>query len=331
MHASNSIVGKPVCLASICLLMIQATLSPCELRAMEQRVGNSIDSVTEAESSVPPFPSGSGLNSGGTGSATRTFSPVESIQEINRRSLERILNESREEERESLTDILATFIAFVFLATQDEPPSIFADPPQLTQRPEEATIQGAVVAKTDPFLGRTLRITNPFDEAILYRLETSIDIDALDNASAFSEATHVAEIFDTGGDPGAELTYNVGYTLRQIDSGERLSAPIFFGGTVVDGEVGAVNESDANFGLGEDFDEILQSAFLTISPGDTAVVTSIATFGDADTPLIPLELIGSALAIVDEFGAGVPEPSAAIVLMTAGLLFIPTRRSPPTA
>lgn len=181
----------------------------------------------------------------------------------------------------------------------------------------------------DPFLAHRIRVTNPLDVTVVYRLETTLDIDTLDGFTAVAAGRFSAEVFDTGGDPGAELEFSIGYTLRQVTSGDELSAPIGHSGTIIEGAASTRDTGPNNLTNSEDFDRILSSTFLTLSPGDTAVITSIGDFGDATLPLTGLDAIEPNLAVIEtgfENFFAVPEPGVGAMIGGAGALAARRRR-----
>lgn len=184
-------------------------------------------------------------------------------------------------------------------------------------------------ANSDPYLARRIEITNPYNETITFRFEDAIESVGLDPLSAVGAGRFAAQVFDTGGDPGAQLEFNLGHTLRQAESGDDLSVEVGHSGLIQEGEL-STHEVGPLTGFAvalEEFDRILSSAFLTISPGDTAVVTTIGNFGDDTFPLTSLDLIESDLAIVTAVGDSllVLEPTS-LALLGVGCLATRRRR-----
>lgn len=323
-------------------LLVPATATEGAPEGVEQNLLNSASAVTEAANSMPPFRRGGGLNDSEetreglafTQTGVATFSPGSKVIEVIDTTFGQVfLKESSGQQPSQF--IGGKFLAFFALGTLTGPPQPNGDiettfvAAGFQDTIRQATFQNSVVAQSDPYLGRTLRVTNPLDEGVVYRFETSLDIDALDSATTRGEALFTAEVLDTGGDAGAHLTYNVGHTLRQVDSGDRLSVGLNFSGSITEGVVDTLSPSVSGIGLGEDFDEILVSAFLTLSPGDTAVVTSIASFGDNVMPLIAPSEIAPVLDFVDDFASnfeGIPEPSSVLLLIACTVSVIASRK-----
>ncbi|MEM9185813.1 MAG: hypothetical protein AAGB00_04880 [Planctomycetota bacterium] len=177
------------------------------------------------------------------------------------------------------------------------------------------------VGNSDPFLARRIEVRNPLDEVVTFRFEAALEMVPLD-FTATAQGRFSAEVFDTGGDLGAELTFNSAYTLRQADSLEELSIPLQHSGTVNDSDLSTLDVGPVgSFAISpEDFDRMLSSVFLTLSPGDTAVITTIGTFGDSTTSLIPLSEIEAALASGIEFADSIPEPNAIGLFVVGGVM-----------
>lgn len=215
---------------------------------------------------------------------------------------------------------------------RDEASGLFEFNPDQHEAVGEAVVAAAnintfaatqTVGDSDPYLAQRIEVTNPFNEEILFRFEAALEIVPLEPITAVGEGRFRAEVFDTGGDPGASLEFSLGHTLRQADSGQELSAPVSHFGDITDGEVSALDVGPATgFAVAlEDFDRILSSAFLTLSPGDRAVVTMIGSFGDQETPTRPLGGIEAKLTELKEFADSivVPEPSGTMMLLLAAI------------
>lgn len=181
------------------------------------------------------------------------------------------------------------------------------------------------VGGADPFLATSIRVTNPYDVGVTYRFETSLDIAALDTNTAVLEGKIVTELFDSGGLPGAELTFNAGFTVRGENSQDQFFVfDLEDSGTIGPGEVSLkdLSEQSLRFGPGEPIDKILSSVFLTLTPGDTAVVTVIGNFGDAGTPLFDLAAIESSLQLTSDFARSfaIPEPTIFALIVTGSVM-----------
>lgn len=293
---------------------------------------NSLDSDPAFQLSVP-----SGINSAGAGTdGLFPFLAVDTDGKTDR------IADVATDNRDAAVDLIASLIAEAIGFTTDNP---FAQVEAqiwliyLANAAEAGTLDLSDLSElsqplvsglgnSDPYLARTIRITNNHDVPFLFRIETALETVVLDGATSVGEARFQAEVFDTGGDPGAELEFSLGHTLRDIDSGLEFVTPLSFEDTITDGQIASFENTGDRFGFLEDFDRILQSALLSISPGDTAVVSMIGNFGDATFPLEDLEQIANDLALVDaavEAAFVVPEP-ASLVLAAIGVAALSRRR-----
>ncbi|WP_425396193.1 PEP-CTERM sorting domain-containing protein [Aeoliella sp.] len=187
------------------------------------------------------------------------------------------------------------------------------------------------VGNSDPYLARRIEVTNPFDETTTFRFEAALETVPLDPLTATAEGRFSAEVFDTGGDIGAELVFNLGHTIRQADSLEDLALQLDHSGTINEGEISTLDvDPITGFAVAlEDFDRILSSVFLTLSPGDTAVVTTIGNFGDETFPLASLTNIEADLATSVAVGnlSIVPEPASVLLLCLGSFGLLIRRRT----
>ena len=187
------------------------------------------------------------------------------------------------------------------------------------------------IANSDPYIARQIEVTNPFDVTTTFRFEAALETVGLSPLSTVAEGRFSAEVFDTGGEVGAELQFNLGHTLRQANSLEELSIQVGHAGVINEGEL-STRQVDPITGFAvalEDFDRMLSSVFLTLSPGDTAIVTTIGNFGDDTFPLTPLDEIQTDLSAVVAFGnvlLSVPEPSSVVLAMVAWAIGLCRRR-----
>lgn len=185
------------------------------------------------------------------------------------------------------------------------------------------------VGDTDPFLAFEVIVANPYDEPATFRFEQQLEIEPLDEFLAVREGFFLAEVFDTGGDAGASLSYNLGFTSRLTDDGSELST-LSSGGSITDADPAQQQLIAESFiGAGSEIDAMLGSAFLTLSPGDTARVQLIGSFGDDVMPLVPVgeirDLLDFSVDAVDSLRA-IPEPAAA-VLLTLAMACLAARRA----
>lgn len=312
----------------LALLAFVSCLSGDQARAQFSLL-NSLDADPAFQLSIP-----SGINSAGAG--TDGLFPFLALDTDGK--TDRIADVATDD-RDAAVDLIAFLLAQAIGFTTDDP---FAQVEAevwlilLLNAAEAGTLDLSELSQplvtglgnSDPYLARTIRVTNNHDVPFLFRIETALETVVLDGATSVGEARFQAEVFDTGGDPGAELEFSLGHTLRDIDSGLEFVTPLSFEDTITDGQIASFETTGDRFGFLEDFDRILQSAFLTISPGDTAVVSMIGNFGDATFPLADINQISADLAAIDatvEAALAIPEPGT-LLLSLLGVTGVTQRR-----
>lgn len=238
-----------------------------------------------------------------------------------------ILTDLLESQTNSPTGVFAGFIAaFAFNGQITE-----EDQPGLNLLAQDFL---AAFLNPDPSMGYQLNFTNTLDVPAVVAVNLTSDINPpitlTENASA--NAFVHAEVFDTGGDPGATAEVNINFFTIEDGFGN-IATNFFFEETLTDGAAQSLDQPETSLFVFDTITGFQTGVFATISPGDTLELRTNFNLGSDTIPLVDHLLLDTALtqglqAVADSL---VPEPTTAVLTTTLLLGLITPRRHAATS
>ncbi len=189
----------------------------------------------------------------------------------------------------------------------------------------------AAFLNPDPSMGYQVRFTNTLNvpAVLAVNLPSDINPQITFTDGATTNAFVHAEVFDTGGDPGATADVNVDFFTIQNGVGN-VATSFFFEESLVDGVAQTLDQPATTPTFLDTITGFQTGVLATVSPGDTLELRTNFSLGSDSIPLVDRLVLDNALTQGVQAVANslVPEPTTAAITTTLLLALItPNRRA----